>query len=240
MDQAAFRVRFEYGLEGARAIAAGPGVLAVVVDVLSFSTTVSVAVERGIAVLPIAARDARAVATAEREQAVLASARSLDRPSLSPASLQRASAVERLVLPSPNGATIAAALSDAGATVIAACLRNAGAVARFADRHLEQPGTSLAVIAAGERWTDGSLRWAVEDLWGAGSVLAALATDAERSPEAVAGAAAGATFSIDGLRSCASGRELVVAGFGEDVRIAGEREASTMMPVLQDGWFVAA
>lgn len=239
-DQAGFRIRFEHGLDGARAIAAGPGVLAVVVDVLSFSTSVSVAVERGIAVLPVAARDAAAEATAEREQAVIAGARALDRPSLSPASLRGASGVERLVLPSPNGATIAAALSRSGATVVAGCLRNAAAVARSADRHLERPGTALAVIAAGERWPDGSLRSAVEDLWGAGAVLAALQSDAGRSPEAAAAAAASATCSIEGLRACGSGRELVLAGFDEDVTIAGERDASTVVPVLRDGWFVAA
>jgi 2-phosphosulfolactate phosphatase len=188
----------------------------------------------------VAARDAAAEAVADREGALLAGARTLDRPSLSPASLRRAPGVERLVLPSPNGATIAAALSSSGATVVAACLRNAAAVARFADRHLERTGTSLAVVAAGERWPDGSSRCAVEDLWGAGAVLAALGSGADRSPRAAAAGAASATCSTEGLRACVSGRELVLAGFDEDVAIAGERDASTAVPVLRNGWFVSA
>ena len=51
--QAAYPVRFEWGPTGADAIADGAA-CAVVVDVLSFTTTVTVAVERGIAVHPFA------------------------------------------------------------------------------------------------------------------------------------------------------------------------------------------
>jgi 2-phosphosulfolactate phosphatase len=228
------------GLEGALAIASGPEVLAVVVDVLSFSTAVTVAVEHGIAVLPVPAHGAETSALALRQRAVLAGPRSLEAPSLSPASLRRVSGIERLVLPSPNGATIAAALADAGATVIAACLRNVRATARCVDHHLARPGTAVAVVAAGERWPDGSLRIAVEDVWGAGAVLAALQADAVVSPEAVAAAAAGGTCSPEGLRACGSGRELVERGFGEDVELAGERDASTVVPLLRNGWFVPA
>ncbi|HRD61661.1 MAG TPA: 2-phosphosulfolactate phosphatase, partial [Nocardioides sp.] len=45
------RVRFDWGPTGAAAIAEGADV-AVVVDVLSFTTTLCVAVERGMTVLP--------------------------------------------------------------------------------------------------------------------------------------------------------------------------------------------
>ena len=48
--------------------------------------------------------------------------------------------------------------------MIAGGLRNAAAVAAAAAR----AGDVVGVIAAGERWPDGSLRPAIEDLLGAG------------------------------------------------------------------------
>ena len=54
--QTAYRRRFDWGPTGAGAIVAdaGPGDVAVVVDVLSFTTTLSVAIEQGITVYPYA------------------------------------------------------------------------------------------------------------------------------------------------------------------------------------------
>jgi hypothetical protein len=87
----------------------------------------------------------------------------------------------RLVLPSPNGAALSllagTIAAPAGAAVVAACLRNARAVAAFACHG----GGSVAVIACGERWPDRSLRPAWEDLVGAGAVMADL--PGRRSPE---------------------------------------------------------
>ena len=48
-DQSASRIRMEWGPTGAEAV---PADYAVVVDVLSFTTTLSVAIERGIEVFP--------------------------------------------------------------------------------------------------------------------------------------------------------------------------------------------
>ena len=93
--------------------------------------------------------------------------------------------LERLVLPSPNGSTISAQLAATGATVLGVSLRNRHAAAAWLRRR-GQPGLRLAVIAAGERWPDGSPRPAVEDLWDAGALLDALLTDGwtDLSPEA--------------------------------------------------------
>ncbi len=232
------RVRFEWGPVGAGAVA-GDGGVAVVVDVLSFTTTLTVAVERGITVHPFRWKDERAAAYAAERDAVLATGRSRrDGVSLSPASVRAAVGVERLVLPSPNGSAIAFALAGSGATVVGASLRNARAVARWlADR--DGP---VAVVAAGERWPDGSLRPAVEDLWGAGAVLAGLVDlgATSLSPEArVAERAYRAAVLPDDLVGCASGQELVDAGFGADVDVAAELDATDVVPVLVGDAFVA-
>jgi 2-phosphosulfolactate phosphatase len=238
------RVRFDWGPTGAAAIASGADI-AVVVDVLSFTTTLCVAVERGMTVLPYGWKDGRAAAYAEERAATLAvgrlEARSLPGGagvSLSPAAMARVSGVDRVVLPSPNGSSIAFSLADSGCTVVGACLRNRTAVAEW----LLWRGGTVAVVAAAERWPDDSLRPSSEDLWGAGAVLALL-PDADLSPEARLAAdafrAVEATLTKE-LLYCASGRELAAAGFGEDVDVAAELDVSDVVPVLSDGEFVHA
>lgn len=243
--QASSRVGFEWGPTGARAL--GHSTYAVVVDVLSFTTTLTVAAERGITVWPFPWKDERATAFAADRDAVLAVGRleagreGAPGVSLSPAAMSRVADVERIVLPSPNGSTIAALLADSGAVVVGASLRNASAVAGWLAARL-MPADSVAVIAGGERWPDGTLRPAVEDLWGAGAVIAAMLERgvAGESPEArVAADAFRAVLPrlAEDLLGCASGQELVDAGFADDVRIAAELDASAVVPVLTDGAF---
>ena len=233
-------VAFEWGPTGAAAVVT-PGTVAVVVDVLSFTTTLTVAVERGMTVHPFRWKDERATAYAEQRGAVLASGRSRgEGVSLSPVSVRAATGVERLVLPSPNGSSICFGLADSGATVVGASLRNATAVARW----VVDARRPVAVVAAGERWPDGSLRPAVEDLWGAGAVLAALVDLGadELTPEArVAEQAFRAVRPrlAEELRACTSGRELVDLGFGGDVDVAAELDDASVVPVLVGDAFVA-
>ncbi|HYF72804.1 MAG TPA: 2-phosphosulfolactate phosphatase [Nocardioides sp.] len=238
--QRRYRVRVDWGPTGAAAIADGADV-AVVVDVLSFTTTLGVAVERGMTVYPFRWRDERAAAYAEERDAVLASGRSeRSGVSLSPVSVREAVGVERLVLPSPNGSSIAFGLAATGATVVGASLRNASAVARWLP-----DGAAVAVVAAGERWPDGSLRPAVEDLWAAGAVVAGLVDRgaSDLSPEARAAEQAFRAVEprlAEELRECASGRELVDMGFAGDVSIAAELDASGVVPLLVDDAFLEA
>lgn len=229
--QRSHRVRFDWGPTGASAIADGADV-AVVVDVLSFTTTVCVGLERGITVLPYRWKDERAAAYAEDRAAVLATDR---RRGLSPAAMARMTGVDRVVVPSPNGSSIAFGLADHGCTVVGACLRNRHAVARWLLGH----GGPVAVVAAGERWPDDSLRPCAEDLWGAGAVLALLPPDC-LSPEARL--AVEAFLSVESslasaLHECASGRELDSAGFGGDVDLAAELDVADVVPMLVDGEF---
>jgi 2-phosphosulfolactate phosphatase len=236
-------VRLEWGPTGGAEAARG-ATLAVVVDVLSWTTCVTIAVQRGIEVHPFRWRDPHgAQQYADRVGATLAVRRGEPGGvSLSPASVLGADGVERLVLPSPNGSTVAALLADAGATVVAASLRNARTVAGWV---LEQAAGCVAVVPAGERWPDGSLRPAVEDLWGAGAVITALADLGETvlTPEAEAAAAAFRVATgpgrqlAAGLRGCRSGQELLDGGYDEDVRLAAELDVSDAVPVLRGGAF---
>jgi 2-phosphosulfolactate phosphatase len=232
--QAGFGIGFDWGPVGAEVVA---GDIVAVVDVLSFTTAVTVAADRGIDVYPYRWRDETAVTYAEQYGATLAVGRSAAGPddvSLSPASIRRVTGITKLVLPSPNGSTIAKQLSDGAATVIAVSLRNRRAAAEWVR---EQRTARVVAIGAGERWRDGSLRPAVEDLWGAGGFLSALEGD-DLSPEARAAVAA-----YDAVRDelptllyeCAGGRELTQYGFEEDVAVAAELDASDVVPVLLDG-----
>ena len=232
--QAGFDIRCEWGLAGISALAPTSDVV-VVVDVLSFTTCVQVATANGATVLPYRFRDETASDFAASSGALLASSRDGRGYSLSPASLLGIPAGTRLVLPSPNGATIS--LAAPGAQVVAGCLRNATAVAHSAARL----GTRITVIPCGEKWPDGSLRPSLEDWLGAGAVIAAL--DGSKSPEATAAermftAAAGSDLT-ELVRSCASGREIIERGFPADVELAVELDCSDVVPMLRNGEYDA-
>jgi len=214
----------------------------------SFTTTLSVALDAGIVVLPNRWNDPTAHTCARQHNAVLAlggSAATAGQIRLSPLSIRVNEPPARLVLPSPNGSTIAHELGAQVTVCLGACLRNAAALAaRICAQH--SPGAAtIAVIAAGEQWPDGGLRPAVEDLWGAGAVIAGLA-DAGRTalpPEAELAEAGYQTVrgrERQALLSWASGRELVDQGYRADVEVAAEAGLSDAIPLLSGGRFVTA
>lgn len=233
-NQHEFDISFEWGENGAAELA--PISQAVImVDVLSFSTVVDIAVGRGAVVFPYRVRDAGATEFAESVGAILANPfGTRDGYSLSPESLLQVKAGTRLVLPSPNGSTLS--LTTGRTPVFAGCLRNARAVAVAASRY----GSRIAVIAAGERWrNDYSLRPSFEDLIGAGAIISYLS--GSFSPEAVSAVAAFRAVNpmlLEYLRQCGSGKELIEHGFSEDIRLASQLDASDSAPILVDGAFI--
>ncbi|MDN3027176.1 2-phosphosulfolactate phosphatase [Streptomyces sp. S.PB5] len=250
-------IRFEWGPAGASRLITGAACL-VLVDVLSFTTAVSVAVQQGTRVLPFWLPDGPATAPersaaqkaaaiyAQQSGARLAVGRRDVTPatpwSLSPAHLRAAPFVVRLVLPSPNGAAIAAA-APPGMQVVAACLRNVTAIGGWLTAHgYGTPERPVAVIAAGERWPDGSLRPALEDLLGAGALISDLHT-LGTGPLSIEATAAKATYEgtadlAHAVATSASGRELATRGFAEDVAIATEEDTCAVVPVRDgDGAF---
>jgi 2-phosphosulfolactate phosphatase len=187
-----------------------------------------------VAVYPYRWRDGTAAAFADSVKAILADGRDPTGPSLSPLSMAALASGTSLVLPSPNGSTCAILASEAGARVVAGCLRNAAATGAWA----EEADGPVTVIACGEKWPDGSLRPSLEDLLGAGAILAAMAGDA--SPEARAAIAAfrDAAHSLpEVLSQCGSGRELSEKGWQADIEYAAQLNVSSTVPVLTNGAF---
>jgi 2-phosphosulfolactate phosphatase len=231
--QREYAYRFEWGLDGLDAVVADAAVL-VVVDVLRFSTVVDIAVSRGAAVVPVVTGDPASDAAG-------------DVIGLSPAGLAPVLAGRTVRLRSDNGAALAVRAAEwhrrQGVTVVAGSLRNATAVAAAARRI--RPEGPVAVVAAGERWPGGALRPGVEDLLGAGAVLAALdpsgSVSAPRcSPEAAAARAAftGARYRLrDAVAGSASARELLRRGRNGDLDWAAALDVSPAVPLWSDGAF---
>ncbi|MEV0180198.1 hypothetical protein AB0I54_12975 [Streptomyces sp. NPDC050625] len=105
--------------------------------------------------------------------------------------------------------------------VIAACLRHVTAVSSWlVARGYGTPEHPVPVIAAGERWPEGSLRPALEDLLGAGALISELCCQ-------------GCGPALRG-----GGRRLAAMGFVGDVAIATEEDVCTVVPVRDgDGAF---
>ena len=248
------QVHVEWG-EVATREAARRQQLVAVVDVMSFSTTVSMAVDRGAEVLALSGAEIErmggreAVAARFAAEVVAKDRRSTTAKfTLSPASLTRVEPGDRLILTSLNGARAVSSATGSAALVIA-CLRNRRAAADFLGTALRSArGAGVTIVPCGEHWssvTDASgIRPSVEDWIGAGALAARLAEcGASLSPEAQAAAASFESAVRaglgDSLRACVSGRELVVKGFSADVDLAAELDVSEVVPVhdRSDGFF---
>lgn len=230
-DQAQFDVRCEWGVNGVLLLAPISDVI-IIVDVLSFSTCIEIANSRGAIVYPYQWKDHTAKEFADSVGAELAEKRG-SRRSLSPASLLSMNPGTRLVLPSPNGSSLS--LATVTTPTLTACLRNCRAVAFAAMRY----GKRIAVVPAGEKWSDNSLRPAFEDFIGAGAVIHFL--QGSLSPEAQSAVTAfrGVCNSIASLvHHCGSGQELIDRGFPQDVDLASEFDVSHCVPTLVDGAYL--
>lgn len=245
-DHPAYAYRLAWGHDGLVALAPQCDVI-VIVDVLRFSSAVSAAIEAGARVDPFPWGDVRAGEHAERVGASLAGRRVAGRPSLSPTDMLQATAGERIVLPSPNGAALAVEAAERSVPfVLAGCFRNASASARRAA--MLAHGGTIGVVAAGERWhrPDGPLRPAVEDLLGAGAVLHALdpagsIAPPRCDPEARAARAAfldARPHLVEVLAATDSGSELIAHGNADDVRTSAELDATSIAAQMIDGSFV--
>ncbi len=233
-NQASFELRCEWGEKGVQLLAPISDVV-IIIDVLSFSTCIDLANSRGAIVFPYQWRDDSAEIFAQSVGAKLAGVRQgKDSPySLSPVTLLGLSAGEKLVLPSPNGSSLSLATSDT--PTLTGCLRNCQAVAKYAMNY----GRKIAVIPAGEKWHDGSLRPSFEDFIAAGAVLNYL--EGTLSPESrwALESYQGVSQSLKSLLwQCGSGKELIEQGFEEDVILASQFNVSNCVPTLVDRAYI--
>ncbi len=233
-DQSEFELRCEWGLHGIVQLAPVSDVV-VIVDILSFSTCVEIATNNGAIVFPYRWKDESALDYAKDVNAQLASTeRKVSNDySLSPASLVNIPAGAKLVLPSPNGASLT--LQVGTTPTLAGCLRNCEAIAHHAQRY----GPRIAVIPAGERWEDGSLRSALEDLIGAGAILSYL--KGSLSPEAETAVAVFHRWKdnlLSVLKGCSSGKELIARGFASDIELAATLNISSCVPAFSNRAYV--
>lgn len=231
-DQSEFDLRCEWGEWGVAKLAPISDVV-IIVDVLSFSTCVEIGTDNKAIIFPYPERDESAAEYAKSVKAQLASRDRQQGYSLSPATLADIPAGTRLVLPSPNGSKLT--LRAGRTPTLAGCLRNCVAIARNAQTY----GAKIAVIPAGERWEDGTLRPAWEDLMGAGAILSYL--QGKLSPEAEAAVVVFQKWRDslgDALKQCSSGKELIARGFATDVEIAAALNVSNCVPIFTGGAYV--
>jgi 2-phosphosulfolactate phosphatase len=232
-DQAEFDLRCEWGVQGVSQLAPISDVI-IIVDVLSFSTATEIATNNGAIIYPYQWRDDSAIDYAKSLKAELSKGRmSQAGYSLSPASLTKIPAGTKLVIPSPNGSTLT--LLTGTTPTIAGCLRNCEAVAKFAQKY----GSRIGIIPAGEKWEDGTLRPAFEDLIGAGAILSFL--NGSLSPEAESALAVFHAFKNDllgYLKQSSSGKELIAKGYELDVELAAAFNISDCVPLLIENAYI--
>jgi 2-phosphosulfolactate phosphatase len=220
----------EWGLDGIKNLSPIVDVI-IIVDILSFSTSVDIALGRGANIFPFAYKDERAGKYAEKNDAVLASpVRSHSELSLSPSSLKSIQPGTKLLLPSPNGSELSLAAADK--VTLTSCFRNCKAVAEYA----MSLNKNIGVIPAGEKWKDGTLRTAMEDYIGAGAVISFLKGKRSETAEDAELSFKGFWRNLyDTIKKSVSGIELVDMGFPEDVSLACEYNVSEVIPLLQNG-----
>ncbi|MGH9196398.1 MAG: 2-phosphosulfolactate phosphatase [Acidimicrobiia bacterium] len=103
----------------------------------------------------------------------------------------------------------------------------------------DSSGGFISVIASGEQWKQSAeLRPAVEDLIGAGAIIAKLGGN--KSLEAMTAEAAFQSvrdqLSSSLPRTC-SGKELLEKGYGDDVEFAASLNVSDAVPILHEKAF---
>ena len=229
--QQEYEIRYEWGEKGVTYLSAISDVC-IIVDVLSFTTSVDIATSQDAYIYPYQWKDNSINNFSKRIGAEMAGKDNPNKYSLKPSSLINLPPGIKLVLPSPNGSTLST-LSKSKLT-IAGSLRNAKVVAEYA----QQNGKSICVIASGERWDDNSTRFSLEDYLGAGAILSYLR--GEFSPEAMAAKSIFECYREDLyeiISNSVSGKQKQSKNLEMDVRLACELNISHSIPVLMNGCY---
>lgn len=205
-------VLLAWGDAGARKLATVSDVV-VLVDVLRFTTAVSMLCARGCAV------EVGADASGDL---------------LCPTRIDEIAASSQVVVGSVNGSAIASTLDDVEVPVVAASLVNARAVADYL-----RDFDVVALVPCGEMTDNGLRRASYEDALGAGAVASYLPHGGNPAVDGVRNAFHGATNLPEVLLHTMSGRELVERGHADDVERAGALDSVPVVPVLSHRVFRA-
>ena len=229
-----YQIRFDWGLQGLKNLQPEADTV-VIIDILSFTTCVTIACERGAKVYPFLWNDEKAEGFAKENGAILAKKRGKEGElTLSPTSLLKVKNNTKLVLPSPNGSTLTTQAKEE--KTVACGFRNFSAVARYLNNLNAE---SILIIASGEKWEHtGELRPSLEDYLGAGALISKL--NGSKSPEAMLAEISyiGAKGNLKELvLNSASGRELIQRGFKSDVEEALKVDVTECVPVYRDGFY---
>lgn len=238
-DQSPFQCRIDWGPKGTYEAANRNDIL-IIVDVLSFSSTVVTALHQGVIIYPFPMEGDVNSFGASINAEVLFDRREgkrLGRPSLSPVSFNEAHKGKKFVLCSPNGATCTKLSGKVPALLIGSLL-NASAVAKAANEVQKRTNANITVIACGERWSnleenEDKLRPCIEDYLGAGAILNFL--EGTKSPESKVCIAAfqNSREQLEELIwESGSGRELRGKDFADDVKHSSRLDVFQEVPIL--------
>ncbi len=233
-DQIEFDIRTEWGIKGAELLSPISDVI-IIIDILSFSTSVDIALNNGAKVYPYQRNSSKIDEYATSLNAITADTdrNSRGKYSLSPTSLLNIPEKTQLVLPSPNGSALS--LSAGKTLTLCGCFRNARAVAEYA----VSKGKKISVVPAGEKWADGSLRPSFEDFAGAGVVINFLKGELSPESRSAAEVYSGIRNELaDQIKKCSSGKELIERGFEADIDLACEINVSNCVPGLINGAYI--
>lgn len=247
-DQSPYEIKVEWGIRGAKEAARREEIL-IIVDVLSFSSTVIAAMENNAVIYPFPPpinEKAKNYADQFGAELVVGRAEAIKtgKHSLSPNSFTADDRGKSYVLCSLNGAACVEAAKKVPGLFMGS-LRNAQAVAEATLDLQKKSGKPITIIACGERWENAAsyenqLRPGIEDYLGAGAIISSL--NGLLSPEAFVCKQAfqGSKHELPNLiKKCGSGRELAERGFAKDVDYCLQLNASSIVPVLSGNKFIS-
>lgn len=238
-NQSPYQCRMDWGERGTIE-ASNRGDIIVIVDILSFSTTITGAVHHGAIVYPFSkVGDIEDFGKLVNAEVCLGRVESqaVGLPSLSATSFNESHKGKRFVLSSRNGATCVKA-SKQDTHILVGSFLNISSVASVANKIQKETNLNITVIACGERWRSTNdesreLRPSIEDYLGAGAILEKL--EGSKSPEAKVciGAFQNSKSNLSELiNDSSSGRELIDMGYREDVTFSAQIDLYEDAPIL--------
>ncbi len=234
---------FDWGVHGVKQ-AVKKGDIIIIVDVLSFSTSVAIAVKNSAFIFPALSNE-DAVNIKDQFNTEISVKRnevpSKGNFSLSPATYYEIEPETKIALLSPNGATCTKQV-DNSQSVFCGALVNCSTVAEAAFNEAVKQNSNITVIACGERLkgTDDiyKIRMAVEDYLGAGAILSKIPLP-KTAESIVCENAYGKLVNHvpDLIWKCESGVELREINFGNDIHIATNLNSIPVAPVYRNGFY---